>query len=146
MAALNEELLNSWLDLSLAVINERLVSHIPYNESLICNILNRHAKENNPHPMTATRLCDMTRMQKSQMNRTLSAMEKRGLIYRERSLEDRRQIFVYLNPAADSLYFKQHQKMLSLVDRIIERMGEDKAKDVAETLRFVASTAENIIK
>ena len=112
MAALNEELLNSWLDLSLAVINEKIVSHIPYNESLICNILNRHALEGNTQPMTATRLCEMTRMQKSQMNRTLSAMEKRGLIYRKRSLDDRRQIFVYLNSDNSSLYFLQHQMVI----------------------------------
>ena len=88
----------------------------------------------------------MTRMQKSQMNRTLSAMEKRGLIYRKRSLDDRRQIFVYLNSDNSSLYFLQHQKMLSLVDHIIERMGEERALEVADTLRFVASTAEKIIK
>ena len=80
------------------------------------------------------------------MNRTLSAMEKRELIYRERSQDDRRQIFVYLKPDAASLYFLQHQKMLSLVDHIIERMGEDRAREVADTLRFVASTAEKIIK
>lgn len=146
MSALNEELLNSWLDLSLAIINEKLVSCIPYNESLICNILMRHAQKNAATPMTATALCELTRMQKSQMNRTLTAMEKRGLIFRERSQNDRRQVFVHLVSSPDSLYFRQHRKILVLVDHIIEKMGPEQARDVVNTLQFVASTAELALK
>jgi len=146
LTALNEEMLNSWLDLSVTIVNEKLVSHIPYNEALICNILNRHAKKAAGKPLTASALCALTRMQKSLMNRTLTSMEKRGLICRERSKEDKRKIFVRLNPVKDNPYFRQHKKTLALVDRIIDKMGVEKAKDVMDTLQLVTSVASGALK
>ncbi len=48
---MNEELLEAWLRLSTILCNDRIVSEMPYNEALICNILHRRQRldKNNRH-------------------------------------------------------------------------------------------------
>ena len=88
MREFNEELLESWLQLTGSINNERIVSKMPYNEVLICRILYR----NRSRKITATDLCEITKMQKSQMNRTLTSMEDKNIITRNRSEDDKRKI------------------------------------------------------
>ena len=73
MDSLNENLLNAWLRLSTSINNPRIVSEMTYNESLVCNILYNHSESE----ITATDLCNATKMLKSQMNRTLNQLEKK---------------------------------------------------------------------
>ena len=74
----NEKILDAWVQLIMAVNSERLVTDMPFNEAVICNLLYR----NKDLKMTATDLCEITGMQKSQMNRTLTAMESKDIIIR----------------------------------------------------------------
>ena len=69
MKALNERLLEVWLELSMAINNERVVSDVPFNESLICNILYRAQMQDPDNRLTATDLCNATKMLKSQMRK-----------------------------------------------------------------------------
>ena len=101
---INEELLGAWLKLSVAINNEKVVSDMPYNEALICNILYRNQIHDPLKKLTATDLCNATKMQKSQMNRTLNNMEEKSLIVRERSELDKRQVFVSLNMEQNEIY------------------------------------------
>ena len=41
---LSEELLDGWLSMSMAIWNERLVSAMTYNESMVCNLLYKQRK------------------------------------------------------------------------------------------------------
>ena len=72
----NERLLSAWLRLSVIVCNERVVSDMPYNEALICSLLVKAGECR----MTATELCEKTKMFKSQMNRTLHSLEEKNLV------------------------------------------------------------------
>ena len=90
----NEKILDAWVQLIMAVNSERLVTDMPFNEAVICNLLYR----NKDLKMTATDLCEITGMQKSQMNRTLTAMESKDIIIRQRSNSDKRVIYINLNP------------------------------------------------
>ena len=146
MSSLNERLLNSWIDLSLTIINERIVSELPYNESLICNILSRQERNHPGSLLTATELCQMMQMQKSQMNRTLTTMEEKGLISRERSCTDKRQVFIRLSENPESIYQRQHEMILGIVDQVIEKMGEEKAEMLAGVFSALAETAEEVLK
>ena len=85
MQNINEKVLNAWLKLSTAICNERIVSELPYNESLVCGILHENAVDHPEKKITATDLCEKTNMQKSLMNRTLNSLEEKGLIFRKRS-------------------------------------------------------------
>ena len=140
----NEELLAAWLRLSTAVINERLTSDLPYNEALLCNILHRNQQAAPGSEMTATDLCRHAKMLKSQMNRTLQNMEEKGIIIRKRSAQDRRQVYVSLNPASD-LYQRQHEKIMDVVGRIAEKLGYDQIDDIIQIFTKIADTADEVL-
>ena len=122
MQNINEKVLNAWLKLSTVICNERMVSELPYNESLICGILHKNATEHPENKITATELCEKTKIQKSQMNRILNTLEEKGLIFRKRSEKDKRQVFVSMNMENAGVYERQHKNILFMV-MCIEIMG-----------------------
>ena len=115
---------------------------MPYNESLICNILYRNQKLNPEKKLTATELCNETKILKSQMNRTLNLMEKKNLIVRQRSDKDRRNIFISMNPQHAELYVVQHEKILELVDSIIDDLGTEPTRQLIGLLSQVSTFAK----
>lgn len=142
---LNEKLLNAWLRVSTSIVNSRIVSELPYNEALVCNALYRNMVADE-EPLTATDLCGMTSMLKSQMNRTLNRLEEKGLIFRQRSTVDRRQVFVLFNAEKSYLYESQHTRILKFLDTVIEQLGEDNAVNMAENLTRAADIADSVLK
>lgn len=145
MKETNEGLLRAWLKLSTSVVNDRVVSDLSYNEALICNILYREKVTNPESHMTATDLCQETRMLKSQMNRTLCRMEARGLICRERSEEDKRKIYVFMNPDHMGMYHDLHRKVLKLVDGIVAEIGEQKARLITDLMEEISTAADRLL-
>ncbi len=141
----SESLLNAWLRLSTSVINSRLVSEISYNESLVCNILYNNYCENPEKKITATDLCNQTRMLKSQMNRTLNLLEKKGLIVKERSKEDKRQVWISFDLEHAGLYKTQHDRIIKLVDAIIDQVGEEQASEATQVISALADAADKVI-
>ena len=89
---MNEKLLDAWLKLTTAIVNERVVTDLPYNESVICNIL------------------------------------------------------VRLNMSQMEIYQRQHERILALIDRLLEQIGPEKAEDIVDLFTQIANTAEEIIK
>ncbi len=136
---LNERMLSAWLRLTTVISNERLVSKMPYNEARICNILSQSAPD---MPLTATDLCEKTKMVKSQMNRTLNSMEEKGLIYKEHSATDRRKVYVYLSPSHQSVFEEEHASSLRLVDSLLTKFGRKKAETLVDELNEISSIAE----
>lgn len=146
MENINENLLNTWLRLSTSVVNSRLVSNLSYNESLVCNILYHAQKKEPDQLLTATDLCNATKMLKSQMNRTLNQLEEKKLITRIRSSSDKRQVFVKFNLDTADIYLEQHQKILDLVDTIIEHFGPEKIEETLQVLTSICDVADDAIK
>jgi DNA-binding MarR family transcriptional regulator len=145
MQNINEKLLNAWLKLSTSICNERIVSELPYNESLICGILHENATEHPEEKMTATDLCEKTNIQKSQMNRILNALEEKGLIFRKRSEKDKRQVFVSFNMENAEVYERQHKNILRVVDDIIEKVGKEKADEIVQLFTLISNKAKEVI-
>lgn len=143
MDNLHESLLNSWLRLSTSINNARLVSEMTYNESLICNILYNQSKTNSS-PITATELCQMTNMLKSQMNRTLTHLENKNMITRERSEVDKRQILITMNLEQCYTYEKQHAQILKILDAVIANLGEEKTLNTIHTLNQISDIANHL--
>ena len=143
---LNEALLGAWLRLSISINNSRVVSEISYNESLICNILYRNAMESPEQTLTATDLCNETRILKSQMNRILTQLENKNLITRERSTEDKRKVFVRLTSEQSNAYLKQHAQILSLLDTIIDKLGKEQTERIIHALNGISDVADEVIK
>ena len=141
MEPLNEQLLAAWLEMSTVVVNSRIVSELTYREALVCNALYKHLPRQQDAPLNATRLCRLTGMLKSQMNRTLTALEKKGLVIRSRSSSDKRQIHVRFNTKKAQAYRRQHERILALVDSIVERLGQDTARQAVKVLRRLSTVA-----
>ena len=141
---MNEELLNAWLRLSGAINLDQFVSDTTYNEAVICNLLYRNYKLG-AETLTATDLCAKTGMLKSQMNRTLNEMEQKHLILRKRSSQDRRQVFIALDMSRIEIYEKQHARILTLIDRMLERVGREKGEDILKLFHEIADTAEEVL-
>lgn len=149
MKAFNEELLSAWLRLSNTICNERIVTQLPYNEALVCNILYNQRMDYPNEYLTATDLCEKTRLIKSLMNRTLNNLEKKGLIIKQRSEKDKRNVYVMFNEKNISIYEKGHNEVLQVVDSIIEKMddkiGEKKTKEIADVLNMISDAALEVI-
>lgn len=142
MSELNEQLLDAWIHLTTAINNERIVSEMPLNEALICRILYKKQKSE----ITATDLCAWTKMQKSQMNRTLMNMEKKNWIQRQRSKKDRRQILIALNEEKMRAYQEQHEHVLNIVSKLVERIGRENAEKTVELFNLIEQIAREEIK
>ena len=115
-----------------------------YNETHICNLLYR-AKMEHKGALTATDLCKKTGLLKSQMNKVLTGLEKRGMIIRKRSNEDKRQIVIQLNDENLSVYEKEHQRILDFVDRLIAQLGDTDANEAIRLMNTMAEKAKSII-
>lgn len=142
MSELNEQILDAWIHLTTAINNERIVSEMPLNEALICRILYKKQKSE----ITATDLCTWTKMQKSQMNRTLMNMEKKNWIQRQRSKKDRRQILIALNEEKMRAYQEQHEHVLNIVNKLVERIGHENAEKTVELFNLIEQIAREEIK
>lgn len=136
---LNDELLSVWLQLTNVIDNERLVEGMPFNEALVCGLLSGGCR-------TASELCAETRILKSQMNAILRSLESQGVIARQRSQTDRRQVELRLLPAGLERYRASHRQALDTVDRLISGMGEDAARQLLPLLRRAADAFDTMQK
>lgn len=143
--SVNELLLNSWIRLTTAISNERIVSDMPYNEAIICNILYRNHRQGGKR-LTATDLCQETKMLKSLMNRTLNSMEEKNIIHRERSTTDKRNVYIELNEDKIDIYLTQHSKILKLIDTLIDKYGKENGMKVYQLFEEISEIAEEVLK
>ena len=137
---LNEELLEAWLRLSCVIDNQRLAADFPFNEALVCGLLSQGGCR------TASELCARTRILKSQMNAILRSLESQGVIARQRSQTDRRRVELRLLPAGLERYRASHRQALDTVDRLINGMGEDAARQLLPLLRRAADAFDTMQK
>jgi DNA-binding MarR family transcriptional regulator len=145
-----EEILSAWLRLSNNVCNDRFVKHLTYNESLVCNIIYNQLKKYPDKFLTATDLCKQTRLIKSQMNRTINELEKKGLIVREQSLTDKRKLYVKFQESTLPEYEKSHNEILKIVDAIMEevnkKFGRDITSEMIDIFYAISSSAKKILR
>ena len=136
-----EKLLASWLRLSSTVWNERVVTKITFNEAFILHLLTRESS-----PLTATDLCSMTGILKSQMNKILREMEGKGFISRERSESDRRAVIISPLPEGVRAYEESHEITMRVMDDLAAFLGEEKTLETAAVLTSAANALKTILK
>lgn len=141
---MDEELLEAWIRVSTAIRNDKIVSELTYNESIVCNFILSSLRMNGCG-LTATQLCQETQIQKSQMNRILNALEKKDLIRRERSAADKRKVMVTINESKMDSFNAQHEKVLNLINSLIDDVGEQRAQELIEALNDLATSARKVL-
>ena len=146
MENLDERLLSAWLTMSSVVNNERIVSTIPFNEAHVCNLLYRQRMTDPQRYMTATELCAETRMLKSQMNKVLTSLEKRGMIERFQAADDRRKAYIRLVEENIGEFEEVHARSIGLVNRAIDKLGIEDAEAAVVMLRRIADYVDESLK
>lgn len=136
-------LLDAWLTLSSTLWNSRIVSSLTYNETHVMGILLR--KSSKETPMTATDLIRLTRMLKSQMNKTLTSLEERSYITRTRSPEDKRLIHVLLTKEGKDAYLVEHTRVEAIMSSLVDKIGEERAAALAAELNTVSAYLDDIV-
>lgn len=129
-----EELLQAWIDMSLMIRGNRLVSGFSFNEMIICRILYERRMENGT-AVTATELCQRMQLLKSQINKLLTGMEKVGAIERIRSQNDRRKIEIRLTEEALAAYEQSHERILRIIGYVYDYMGASQADQLTILLK-----------
>ena len=142
MEALSEELLTAWLRLTGAINNQRLVDGLSFNEAIVCGLLEREGRRGGF--LTASELCAKTGILKSQMNAILRSLERRGVISRQQSRQDRRQIEIRLLPEGSARYEAAHRRVLALARRLVDAMGEEPVRQLIPLLHQVVDTFTTI--
>ena len=119
-----EALLSAWMQMSVCIRGNRILSQLSFNEIMLCGILYRQQEAALP-PLTATELGDATKLLKSQINHILTNMEKNGIVRRERGTVDKRVIHVHLTEHGRELYAKEHAHVMEIMSFVHSNLGNE---------------------
>lgn len=120
-----EDLLRAWVQMSVCIRGNRILTDMSMNEMVIYSILLRRQQEGG-QLLTATELGEETRLLKSQINKILSGMEKKDLIERVRCLEDKRKVYIRLRKDHTQIYLDEHRRVMELMGYVAGELGEEK--------------------
>ncbi len=143
---MGEQLIKAWLNLSSTVWNRRVVSSMTFNEVFVCSLLKRQMDTDPSTRLTATDLCEKTGLYKSQMNKVLNTLEENSLIRRVRSQKDKRFVYIELSDEGINQYLEEHEKIMSVMDRLIDAVGKDVVNETTTSVNIVADELKKIIK
>lgn len=138
-----DKLLDAWLNLTSTLWNRRLVSSLTYHEAHIMGLLLR--RKDDATPPTATDLIARTHLLKSQMNKVLTTLERKGYLTRTRSQSDRRLFYLRLTPEGETAYRQEHQNIERILSRLIEQLGTERALSAAQELAAITDTLQDIL-
>ena len=137
-----EDLLDAWMQMSIGIKGNRILKDFSFNEMVACRILYRAEQEGKE--ITATDLCREMRLLKSQVNKVLTDMEKRGLIYKHRDEQDKRRVFIRMREEGRPVYLAEHAHVMSLIGLICDRLEEQEVDILIEKMGKVVAAMEEI--
>ena len=132
--AMQEDLLHAWMQMSVFVRGNRLLSDFSFNEIMICGLLFRQ-QESGAAPLTATELGERTNLLKSQINHILTQMESRNWVERIRSTSDKRVVYIRLTETGRENYLKEHEKVLGILNEVHRELGSEKTMELTCLLK-----------
>lgn len=125
---MKEELIQSWIELTAAIKNNRVTKSISYNEAIILNYAYHAYKKN--EGLYMQEILKKTKMLKSLCNRTLNFLIEKEYLRREL---DGNQVVVYLNPKRVDDYLAIHKETFAYLEPIFEVLDE---KDQSDFIRI----------
>lgn len=134
-----ESLVNSWVRFSLVLRNEKLVSTLTYNETVICGMINKNGNE-----MQFKNLSKIMNMSKSLLTRSLNDLEKRGIVVKYNKDENHKNIYISLTPNGRETYLKEHEHALMIAKKI-EAISEGKIDIVIDTFNRISDSIDIIL-
>ena len=119
-----EELLQAWMQMSVCIRGNRILSDLSFNEIMLCGMLYRQESAGLPS-LSATELGEKMRLLKSQMNHILTSLEKTGLVERARGTADKRVIHVHLTDLGREVYEREHARVMEIMSLLYADLGEE---------------------
>ena len=138
-----EELLEAWIDMSLRIRGNRMVSGFSFNEIVICRLLYEQQIKGGK-PLTAADLCRRMQLLKSQLNKILTSMEKQELIERVQSQDDRRKMEIRLKPGAEDIYLQAHERILKIMQHVCQNLGVEQSQQLTELLHGAVQAIDQL--
>ena len=100
----------------------------------------------NQGPMSQQRMADLMQKDKNSITKLVDALEKKGLVKRQKDETDRRSNLLVLTSEAEALKMGAKQKGISILDSILEGIGEEELKSFLNTLGKLTDNMEFRIK
>jgi DNA-binding MarR family transcriptional regulator len=135
-----ENLLQAWMEMSVFIRGNRILTDLSFNEVMICGMLSRQHPD---APLTATELGEQTNLLKSQINHILTGMEQRNLIKRTRSTSDKRVVYVQLSEEGRQTYAREHTGVMEILKAVHEEFGSEKTRELTNMLKKATSIVNN---
>lgn len=130
------ELIHAWVQLSCILRNSRFTKALPYNEAIIMLQLYQAPDQ----VLSIKQITEQTHMLKSQVNRTINALEEKGLLERCEATGDRRLGFVRLRKERLELFLQVHAESMQIADDISRIIGPE---DTAHFIRISNKLAQS---
>lgn len=131
---LEEELLRAYINMSVNIKENRLLSDLSFNEIMVMNLIveeERSFKE----------LEERLNILKSQLNRIINDLKVNGLVETYIPLNDKRKLIIKKGHNIE-LYNTEHERMLKLMRLVKNKLGEADFKKLIELL----NETTNVIK
>ena len=131
---LEEELLRAYINMSVNIKENRLLSDLSFNEIMVMNLIveeERSFKE----------LEERLNILKSQLNRIINDLKAKGLVETYIPLNDKRKLIIKKGNNIE-LYNTEHERMLRLMSLVKNKLGEADFKKLIELL----NETTNVIK
>ena len=124
---LDEALITAWVGLTATLKNTRITQGMNYNEAIVMLIAYNRYREDGEGLVSFKEIVQQTKMLKSLTNRTITSLEKKGLLERCDG-EDKRTTFV--RPVKTNLeeFLQVHEQSLGLAQEITKIIGEEDAR------------------
>lgn len=92
----------------------------------------------NQGPMSQQKMADTLHKDKNSITKLADALEKKGLIVRERNAKDRRSNTMVLTPEAESLKFGAKEAGISILDKILVGISDEELRSFLVTLNKIS--------
>lgn len=130
MIELEENMLKAWINMSVNTRENRMLKDLTFNEMLVLNMV--HDKE-----LSFKDLVNNLNILKSQLNRILQHLEEKKLIITYIPDNDKRSLMVKMGEN-EELYNQEHERMILLMKKIRNKIGENSTLQLIDLLNQVA--------
>lgn len=132
---LQEQVLSAWISLNALLKDSRVSKKMPYNEAVVMRIVLERFNADGVGRTPVQLIIKETQMLKSLVNRTINALCQQGYLEKQRDDRDGRSLFVLPVPEKLPDFLEVHQHSLSLVQNIIDIIGQEDAEHFVRICR-----------
>lgn len=119
------DLLRAWVQLSAILKNSRFTKDLPYNEAIVMLMLYEQHQQDGIGILSVKEITSSTRMLKSLVNRTINALENKGLLIRCQADGDRRIGYVRCVEDKLGIFLQVHASSMEIAAQISQIIGPE---------------------